>query len=456
MVIYLSDQPWGCIMTTTVMADRRDGADEARTALAANTAVLDRFRGEMRDLFLEIRGERESFARKPNISLRLLMEGDPPAKLVVLPAWNTYTKGLNCSSVHCEMMTEQDEGGGVRRWQQRVAIRLDGGPPRLVSCHIKTAPEDAGRVLATIGAYLDDRRAVLARSCNNCCICGRLLTDEQSRGRGIGPECIRHFPLGGPAFLNSIVGPETETPLAVDVDGPGALAAHVTGGSPLPDEAPARAPRHSPEGVKATLYDTRADWHLRKEEVMFLGLEFEGSWAQHRDVPVVRYRYPRERTPHQLTYDVPSERYLLVIEGWGCPVIPPWTGSELVPVHDRIRYRPYLAEFRDRTLAWAAESARQVLVDVHGALTAPHTVAGDERRRAYESFDANWERYRRGEVALADFRSAIARAAFPADEDHAIMAGDPSFTELFDEMLRRAIAGDPEIVEKFDRLMRGA
>jgi hypothetical protein len=32
---------------------------------------------------------------------------------------------------------------------------------------------------------------VFARSHDSCCVCGRHLTDEQSRSRGIGPECIK-------------------------------------------------------------------------------------------------------------------------------------------------------------------------------------------------------------------------------------------------------------------------
>ncbi|WP_437194633.1 DUF6011 domain-containing protein [Planctomicrobium sp. SH527] len=32
---------------------------------------------------------------------------------------------------------------------------------------------------------------VFARSKDRCCCCGRPLTDEISRARGIGPECLR-------------------------------------------------------------------------------------------------------------------------------------------------------------------------------------------------------------------------------------------------------------------------
>jgi hypothetical protein len=39
--------------------------------------------------------------------------------------------------------------------------------------------------------FLDDHRTVFARSHDNCSCCGKALTDELSRSRGIGPECIK-------------------------------------------------------------------------------------------------------------------------------------------------------------------------------------------------------------------------------------------------------------------------
>jgi hypothetical protein len=53
------------------------------------------------------------------------------------------------------------------------------------------AVEVLRRAVAVMDDFLADRRAVFARSHNNCCVCGRSLTDEQSRARGIGPECIK-------------------------------------------------------------------------------------------------------------------------------------------------------------------------------------------------------------------------------------------------------------------------
>jgi hypothetical protein len=76
----------------------------------------------------------------------------------------------------------------------------------------KSALDDARRVVETMRDFLDDSRAVLARSCGHCCICGRGLADELSRSRGIGPECIKSADvvavLINPA-QSTFVAPET-------------------------------------------------------------------------------------------------------------------------------------------------------------------------------------------------------------------------------------------------------
>lgn len=61
--------------------------------------------------------------------------------------------------------------------------------------------------LGTMEDYLRDPRAVLARSHDNCCCCGRGLTDELSMSRGIGPECIKNigFMMYGQTNWNRLV-----------------------------------------------------------------------------------------------------------------------------------------------------------------------------------------------------------------------------------------------------------
>jgi hypothetical protein len=221
-------------------------------------------------------------------------------------------------------------------------------------------------------------------------------------------------------------------------------------------EAPDRVILSYPKGIKATKYTTSSQWELYKDETMFLSFEIQEKYAQHENVPRVQCRAPRERREHSYILGDPSGRFLLIVEGWGCPDVPAWDGRTRCPVHDRARFRPYLARFRDSIIAYSSESRRKVLVDVHEALTAPHHMNVDERGQANRSFREHWGRYRDGRMTLAEFRATVARDAFPGDEDFEIMSADPGFTGEFDDELRRAIARDPEIVEKFDRLLRGA
>jgi hypothetical protein len=79
-----------------------------------------------------------------------------------------------------------------------------------------SAPRDAARLVETIHDFLDDAAAVFARSHDHCCICGRGLTDEVSRSRGIGPECVHKIPWVGFALegARSIVVREQPSPSA--------------------------------------------------------------------------------------------------------------------------------------------------------------------------------------------------------------------------------------------------
>jgi hypothetical protein len=356
-------------MTTATMTGwdwraLQQGADEV---LGEHAAMLNRFRDEMMELFRGICDGRESFKRKPNISLKLIMAGEPPAKLFALPSWNGYRKKLDCSKVRCEMLTERDFGGGDRRWSQQAVIQLTGDRPSL-SLHGETIREDIGRIAATVGDYLDDRRAVLARSCESCCVCGRHLTDELSRGRGIGPECIQKFSGLGPAILSSIIGAESSA--AVDVDDLGLLASHVTGGFGLPDDPGPLSSRPKAEGVKATIYVTNIYGEVIKDEAMFLSFEVMPTYAQHRDVPMVRARKPRHRQTYHYVRDYVPGRFLLVVEGWGCPGCPPFEGDTNVPSQDREHYGPYLRRCRESIRDYCSEEGCKLLVDVHEAIDA--------------------------------------------------------------------------------------
>jgi hypothetical protein len=218
---------------------RLPGSEKARIKQewADLRATVDRLLLDHENLFLTFRGAterffsamsegRQDFTRRPNISLRLIASGEPLAKLIVLPYSNKRGKTLHCDMIDLELLQErieQTEHGRGKNWTRRFetgVMPVEGRRRVMDSRHhlkswsiYRTAVEDAGRVIATIKDFVDDHRAVLARSHDHCCICGRSLTDELSRSRGIGPECIKTTPFLLFRTECSIVEPEPVAPL---------------------------------------------------------------------------------------------------------------------------------------------------------------------------------------------------------------------------------------------------
>jgi uncharacterized protein (TIGR02996 family) len=171
--------------------------------LADNAGLLESFRVSLTTLFapLEVAARRRAagpFRRRPPISLRLIVEGEPPAKLVVLPHATVSgrrgqrTVRLDCARMDCELV---DTGSALKSYV-RLGVSLSPCAAHLGRRYWQTATQDVQRVVETVRDFVTDRRKVLARSQDHCCICGRGLTDELSRGRGIGPECVQrchHF-----------------------------------------------------------------------------------------------------------------------------------------------------------------------------------------------------------------------------------------------------------------------
>jgi hypothetical protein len=203
------------VRETTKQKARRDW-DEIRSAandfLRANSATLDGFRGRLTALFDAMRGDKEPFKKRPNISLRLIAAGSPTAKVITVPHVRyDPTGGYLVPTAHTIELLEQKELKVEHRGEEKDAmqfrrkLRLHNDPhrPPTVGAIYKSAAEDARRIVDTIREFLDDSRAVLARGCDHCCICGRGLTDELSRSRGIGPECIQRGDV-----VAALVGPE--------------------------------------------------------------------------------------------------------------------------------------------------------------------------------------------------------------------------------------------------------
>jgi hypothetical protein len=147
------------------------------------------------------------------VSLRLVVEGAPAAKVVVAPAWQKSSGTLRrTGAMGFELFVEQAvkvDGTEALRKHRRAALRyLPGnvsGDWHIGRVYYSSGRADVARVLATLRAFVEDPRALLARSHDSCCICGRLLTDGVSMARGIGPECVKFSGqllfLSGPSLV---------------------------------------------------------------------------------------------------------------------------------------------------------------------------------------------------------------------------------------------------------------
>jgi hypothetical protein len=185
--------------------EQRASGDAIRKAadslLLENASVFESLRQMVEPVHTSMankkRGQQRS--KRPSVSQRLLMTGEPTAKLVILPNWRHPWQDLVINGWHLEMLTEvtkEVEGESCKNWKRRFTMRyaVSNCAPQSRRIYFASAVEDAKRVIATVREFNEDSGAVLARCHDSCCICGRSLTDELSRARGIGPECIRYAP----------------------------------------------------------------------------------------------------------------------------------------------------------------------------------------------------------------------------------------------------------------------
>jgi hypothetical protein len=171
--------------------------------LHRQSGLLQEFRAVMERLF-RARTDGKEYRRRPNLSLRLIADGEPLAKLIIMPAWRTKPeRRLDPGSVTLELWTEEVVLGFTGRplfeLRQQFVCHVTAG--RVHCTHrARSTPADLEQVLATARSFLADGKAVLARSRDHCCICDRELTDEVSRARGIGPECLKNMPIFHPTL----------------------------------------------------------------------------------------------------------------------------------------------------------------------------------------------------------------------------------------------------------------
>jgi hypothetical protein len=160
--------------------------------LRAHGGVLRRLR-ETAVLFFTQAANGKQYQRRPNLSITLPCDGDPPAKLVIRPAWSSKSWILDVATLQAELVVERIVVDNLTRPTVEVSLRLMAEDKfSCRPCSITWAKECCDRLAATAAAFLDDPFAAFAKSANICCICRRKLTDEVSRSRGIGPECLKH------------------------------------------------------------------------------------------------------------------------------------------------------------------------------------------------------------------------------------------------------------------------
>jgi hypothetical protein len=127
------------------------------------------------------------FDRRPVLGLTLRVVN---GKVVLRPGWDARKKWIDTRDLAGDVWLPDPETEQPHRaWS---FVWANGRMGRHRFC-----PPQADAALATLLQLPRDWRqnpgAVLARSTDHCCVCGRVLTDPVSRGRGIGPECSKQF-----------------------------------------------------------------------------------------------------------------------------------------------------------------------------------------------------------------------------------------------------------------------
>jgi uncharacterized protein (TIGR02996 family) len=186
-------------MSTHTREDWNALESQMKGILAEHASLTESFRVSMTALFapLEVAARKRAdgpFKRKPPISLRLIADSDRPSKLIVLPCHSVRGHGdnrfvtLDCSRVMCELINTDP---APRTSPKRLVLKILPATASTWRYFYLTALDDLHRALKVIQDFVTDRHQVLARAHDHCSICGRRLTDELSRSRGIGPECIQ-------------------------------------------------------------------------------------------------------------------------------------------------------------------------------------------------------------------------------------------------------------------------
>jgi hypothetical protein len=145
--------------------------------------------------FFRAESEGKNYKRRPALSITLPAEGNPTARLSVVPRW--IRKGrrrggqLDPSVIYADLLVERHcIAGQVYRWVE-VGLTLEADAVNCGWRSMQWGIDALRRLAATVDAFLASPQESFAQSADHCCICRRALTDGQSRARGIGPKCLR-------------------------------------------------------------------------------------------------------------------------------------------------------------------------------------------------------------------------------------------------------------------------
>jgi hypothetical protein len=138
------------------------------------------------------------YTRRPPIGLRLSV--DDRRLLACKPGWTPVKRGyanrvpvvreparLHLDRVQVELVTP-----GLNLTLILTEDGAELGRCALYPDHAKNA-ENIKLVARTLQKLLADPMSAVAAQSDNCCCCGKPLTDITSRLRGIGPDCVRYF-----------------------------------------------------------------------------------------------------------------------------------------------------------------------------------------------------------------------------------------------------------------------
>jgi hypothetical protein len=129
--------------------------------------------------------------RRPPIAVRLL-DGDEHV-YTIRPGWQTPCRWMNDPPYPGELLfgklyvdaIHQTYGKCAKFWFDDMTVHLTSWYPSRFFAALENFAQ-------TSKEFVLFPWQVFSRSKDRCCICGKGLTDEISRGRGIGPECLRH------------------------------------------------------------------------------------------------------------------------------------------------------------------------------------------------------------------------------------------------------------------------